>query len=300
LGLTGAVVLAAALLNYLIDPYGFFGNNRLGVFISAEREAKPILLQRYPHDALLVGNSKVGMISARQLHGFRFFNASFAGGTSEEEYYCLEHFATNQRLVVLEVDFLQSDPTTNKGDLFAPSGLSSALKMLLNAKTLEYSFRTITEHLAGTPPSLKPDGTGDATGWFKLYDHEDKMLEQYKLRALITLYDHKALAFHLSYYERIARLLRQRGVPCLAFVPPLHQDLADHLKTSPNRQDFERWRTEVRKIFPDLVDLSMSPYGNAENFFKTDPLHFKPDIGTRMLNEKVIPAFTSAQPARIQ
>ena len=130
LGLAGAVVLASALLDYGIDPYGNFGNNRLGVFISAEREAKPVLLRRYPHDALLVGNSKMGLIPARQLEGFRFFNASFAGATAEEEYYCVEHFATHQKLVVLEIDFLQSDPPANKGDLFAPPGLEANLQLL--------------------------------------------------------------------------------------------------------------------------------------------------------------------------
>ncbi|MGA2748513.1 MAG: hypothetical protein ABSG59_07035 [Verrucomicrobiota bacterium] len=289
LGISAAVVLALALLNYVVDPYGAFGNNRLGVFISAEREAKPILLRRYQHDALLVGDSKMGMIPAGQLEGYRFFNASFAGASDEEEYFFLDHFATDQKLVVLEVDFLQCDPAVCSGDIFASRGMVSTLDSLLSAKTVEYSARTILEHLAGTPASLEPDGSGDASGWFKLYDRENKAVQRYKLERLFNYYDHVSPGFHLSFFGKIARLLRQRGVRCAAFVPPLHAALADHLKSSPNRQVFDRWRDEVRAIFPDVVDLSVSSYGEPKNFFQTDPVHFKPAVGVRLLNERVIP-----------
>jgi hypothetical protein len=37
-----------------------------------------------------------------------------------------------------------------------------------------------------------------------------------------------------------------------------------------------------------MVDLSVSPYCAETNFFKDDPVHFKPDVGVRMLNTEVI------------
>ena len=37
------------------------------------------------------------------------------------------------------------------------------------------------------------------------------------------------------------------------------------------------------------VDLSFSSYGAASDFFKLDPLHFRPEAGAQMLNAEVIP-----------
>jgi len=293
LGITAGLLLVLGALNYRVDPYGHFGNNRWGVFISAEREAKPVLLQRYPHDALIIGNSKAAMIPAGQVNGFRFFNAAFAGATLEEDYYCIEHFANNQKLVVLEADYLQGDPPRNNGDIFAPADFSTTFRFLFSAKTVEYSVRTITEHFAGTPASLLPDGSPDATGWFKLYDHEDKAARQWQLDRLARLFDHTRIA-PMSYYSRIAGLLRQRKIPCVVFVPPLQQELLDRLKSDAHQKIFNLWKSELCKSFPYVVDLSSGPYSGPENFFKTDPYHFKPDTAARLMNEKVIPVALQA------
>ena len=293
LATTAGLLLVLGALNYWVDPYNRFGNNRLGVFISAEREAKPVLLQRHLHDALIIGDSKAAMIPAGKLNGFRFFNAAFAGATLEEEYYCIEHFANHLKLVVLEADYLQGDTLPNKGDIFAPADFSSTFGFLFSAKTVEYSVRTITEHLAGTPASLLPDGSSDATGWFKLYDHEDKAARQWQLDQLARQFDHTPIA-PASYYPRIAGLLRRRRIPCVVFVPPLQQELLDRLKTDAHQKIFNLWKSELCRSFPYVVDLSSGPYSGPENFFKTDPCHFKPDTAIRLMNEKVIPVALQA------
>ncbi len=110
LGLAGCLTGGLALLNLIIDPFNRYGFNHLGVYISAERECKVTYVQRFPHDALLLGNSREVRIPPGQLEGFRFFNAAFSGGTAEEAYYFLQHFAWHQRLVVLAVDISAHDP----------------------------------------------------------------------------------------------------------------------------------------------------------------------------------------------
>jgi hypothetical protein len=54
---------ALGALTYSIDPYGIFGNNTLGIYISAEREAKTMMVHEYPHDVLLLGNSKSALVA---------------------------------------------------------------------------------------------------------------------------------------------------------------------------------------------------------------------------------------------
>jgi hypothetical protein len=287
--MAGGLLLVLGALNFWVDPYGHFGNNRLGVFISAEREAKPVLLQRFPHDALIVGDSKAAMIPTGRLEGFHFFNVAFAGASLEEEYYCIEHFATNQKLVVLEADYLQGDAPVSQGDIFAPADFTATFGFLLSAKSVEYSIRTITEHFAGTPPSLLPDGSSDVTGWFKLYDREDKTARQWQLDRLMRTFDLPDGAPASRYYAKIAGLLRQRRIPCVVFVPPLDQELLDRLNTGAQKKIFNQWKSELLKNFSYVADLSSGPYSGSENFFKSDPYHFKPDTAVRLMNEKVIP-----------
>src|SRR5664279_429594 len=136
LGLAGALAGGLGLLNYWVDPYNRFGNNRLGVYISAERESKAIELRRYPHNALLLGNSRIAMIPAAQLNGFRFFNGAFGGATAEEIYYFVYHYATRQDMVVLGVDLGEGDPPSLKGDIFLPPSFNDNLNNLLNLSTV--------------------------------------------------------------------------------------------------------------------------------------------------------------------
>src|SRR2546429_9163556 len=110
LGLAGGLCGAIGLLNYVVDPYNRFGNNRLGVYISAERESKSTEVQRYPHNALLLGNSRMAMIPVAGASGFRFFNAAFAGATAEELYYFIIHYAKKEELVVLGTELGEGDP----------------------------------------------------------------------------------------------------------------------------------------------------------------------------------------------
>ena len=57
LGLAGALAGGLGVLNYAVAPYNRFGHNRLGVYVSAERESKSTEVRRYPHNALLLVDS---------------------------------------------------------------------------------------------------------------------------------------------------------------------------------------------------------------------------------------------------
>ena len=291
LGLATALAGGLGLLNYAVDPYNRFGHNRLGVYISAERESKATEVRRYPHNALLLGNSRMAMIPVAQLNGFRFFNGALGGATAEETYYFVYHYATRQDLVVLGVDLGAADPPSLKGDPFAPPSWIATLDNLLNLSTVEYSLRTISEHAAGHPASLRPDGSFDTTRWFELYDREDRPRLAWQLEQLKREFENYASASRdrMSFYARLADCLRQRGIACVVLIPPLHEDVANYLRASPARAGLQAWRRQLDALFPNVVDLSFSAYGAAENFFKSDPVHFKPVVGARLLNGEVIP-----------
>jgi len=295
----GLAILAAGGINLVVDPYNRFGFNRLGVYISAERESKSVQVLRYPHDALLLGNSRIAMIPAVPLEGFHFFNGAFGAASSEEIYYFINRFARKERLVLLGVDLGQFDPSELKGDIFEPPGWGSSLDHLLNLRTAEYSLRTIGEHWSGQPAALRADGSFDPTGWFALFDRDDPAAVNLQLERL----RHTCASYRgppkdgWRFYRRIAERLKGLGIPCVVVVPPVHEVVARQLQTEaaePARAAYRAWLSELRTIFPYVVDLSFSSYGAAENFFKADPVHFKPDVGVRMLNEQVIPVALEA------
>jgi hypothetical protein len=291
LGLSGVLVATIGLFNYLVDPYGIFGQNRLGIYITAEREYKAAEVKRYPHNALLVGNSRMAMIPVQGLNGFQFFNAGLGGGNAEEAYYFLYHFAHDQKLVILGVELGQGDPVPLHGDIFAPLTLTGALNNLLNLKTVEYSVRTIYSHYTGVPVSLRADGSFDAKPWFDRWDKPDPPHLAFVVEKLGRGYWSYAgvSKVPMTFYSRIADCLRQRGITCVVVVPPLYEAVASRLRDASAVAKYQAWRSRLQEIFPLVVDLSVSSYCAEENFFKDDPVHFKPEAGVRLLNAEVIP-----------
>lgn len=291
LSLAGGLVAAIGLLNYFVDPYGLFGQNRLGIHISAEREFKSSQVQLYPHDALLIGNSRMAMIPVADSKSFKFFNAGLGGGTAEEAYYFLHRFAHKEKLVILGVELGQGDPPLPKGDVFAPLTLTSALNNLLNLRTVEYSVKTIYNHYTGVPATLRADGSFDAKPWFDRWDKPDPAHLALAVEGLGRGYWNYSGSskLRMTFYSKIAECLRERGITCVVVVPPLYEAVAARLRDASAVASYQVWRNRLQEIFPLVVDLSVSHYCAEENFFKDDPLHFKPEVGVRMLNTEVIP-----------
>jgi hypothetical protein len=290
LGLTGGV----ALLNLIIDPFNRYGLNHLGVYISAERECKSTYVTRFPHDALLVGNSREIRIPPAQLKGFQFFNGAFSGATPEEIYFFLQHFARHQRLVVLAVDIGEQDPAERHGDIFAPKGLVSALDNLLNLQTSEYSIRTISESLSKHPEPIGLDGLVPVGSSMLDADRNDPVQEAYRIKAMQQVWDgyHCPPLDQMSFYVKIGECLRQRGIPCVVVIPPTQEAVAQSVQSGPAAAEMVAWKRQLNTIFPHVLDLSFSAYDAATNFYRADPMHFKPDVGVRFMNADVLPFAT--------
>ena len=92
----------------------------------------------------------------------------------------------------------------------------------------------------------------------------------------------------MSFYVKLADCLRRRGIACVVLIPPLQEEVANSVRASSTRAGLQAWRRQLDSLFPNVVDLSFSAYGAAENFFKCDPAHFKPEVGVRMLNAEVV------------
>lgn len=283
--------LALSFLNYRVDPYNQYGKNTLGTYTTHDRQSKATDIQRFEHEAVILGNSREGMIPPRELRGYRFFNAAFGGGTAEEIFYFIEHFVKSEKLVLLGIDYGQGDPLQLKGDLYASKPLSYYIGDLLSLKTTEDSFKTITHKLGGKKPSLEGDGTFNTDGWFQKYDVDipgRAALQVEAMKRASNTYDETERA-GLIYYKKIATLLKERGIPCVVYIPPLPEPVIADLRGRKPGSNFRNWEREINSIFPTVVNLALTPHGQLENFFRSDLEHLKPEAVARTINLEVIP-----------
>jgi hypothetical protein len=52
---------------------------------------------------------------------------------------------------------------------------------------------------------------------------------------------------------------------------------------------FDAVRARIRQVFPNVVDLTDSPYADPKNFFHQDVLHTYPNVGADLINREVLP-----------
>jgi hypothetical protein len=93
----------------------------------------------------------------------------------------------------------------------------------------------------------------------------------------------------LTFLIKIDGCLRQRGIPCVVVIPPIHEAAAQVAQADPVREEVAAWKRQLGAIFPQVIDLSFSSYDAETNFYRTDPLHFKSEVGVRFMNAEVLP-----------
>lgn len=295
----GTIMLSITLFNYFIDPLNFFGNNKLGVYTPDERKVKPGYLLKFPHDALLVGNSRMGMVPVARLEGgFHFFNASLGGAKPDEMYHLIDHYARDLKLVVIGIDLGAADPATDAGDLFLPDpfplNITNGLNYLLSLKTIEFSCYVLQGKILGHPPSLGSDGTFETTKWREQRNRNDPARLEWELKKMKGYCDSysRKESSGMEFFKKISACLKQRNIPCVVLIPPIHEDVASYIHASTLNGKYKVWREELASIFPNIVDLSFSPYNVRQNYFKTDPAHFTPEAAERMFNAEIMPVAT--------
>jgi hypothetical protein len=98
-----ASFVVAAALQYatiaLVDPFVRFNFDMDNISLWREREGKPWLIAIYPHNAVLLGTSKLAHVDPSDVDRdeYTFFNASFAGALPEEIWSFLRVFVPDSK-----------------------------------------------------------------------------------------------------------------------------------------------------------------------------------------------------------
>lgn len=292
----GATALAGILgigaLNLFVDPYDRFGLNRLGTYISADREYKSTEFPRFAPEAVLLGNSRASIINVSGLKEYRFFNAAVAHAEGEEMRSFIDRYVKDQKLVVISLDLFSFGPLDKPvEDPFKPLTIRRALEYTLSLKNAEYSVRTIGNSLSGKPRDYTPDGSFHEVNWAATVDQADEQTMRRKQRELAEeLAAYKFEPARMQALRDIRDTLAARHIPLVVYLAPVHAAVWESVKGTSGYAEMLRTRDAIEEIFPQTVDLVVSEYSAPEGFFRADPMHFRSAVGERLLRERVLPA----------
>lgn len=287
--IVGCSITLIAFVNFLVDPYTYFGNNKLGIHINAERQFKPLAVYRGAGThALIIGNSKTAMIDPADLKSeLTFFNASVGGLLAEEMLDLVERIPPNTPLVIIGFDLGQfTDSVPIKSPPFPETLASEFPNYLFSRQTFTYSLKTLTSALRGKTPKFSELGAFETSGWFKHYD----TLDQQRIDSHWKIFEENLHLLKLS-DKRLQLLVQMRAeldnkkIPYQTFINIIHEKELSILEKSSAIGTYQQWKKHIFKQFPNTIDLSNSEWSSANNFFRSDPVHYYPEVGAKFMNE---------------
>lgn len=283
-----------ATVNVMVDPYGIFGRAPYGIRAEGgERASKAAGVANFPHDGLLLGSSRVAHIDPDMIDGYRFYNAAFSAAVPEEFLGFLQNNLRNEKLVIIGIDFFMMNETSHpmvSATSFAAPKWRRVLDYSLSWRVFAESLTGISDVLDNQPVKIKMNGARnpDIKQTYSRAMDQAAIDEQHK----IALSWARKLWFrNFVYCERrlnllrdIANFLEQSGVRLLVFLAPEHREFIDGILAEElTRGEFERWRRDMKTIFPKVYDFSEA-FQDDRFFFNFDPSHYTPETGKILID----------------
>jgi hypothetical protein len=296
-----AVLAVRYALIFIVDPRARFNFDMNNVTVYREREGKPWLIGNYPHNAILIGTSTLARVNPVDVDTpeLKFFNASFSGALPEEIYRFLKAFVPSAKLVVLSFDVIVMNegtwPLREYAEWVEPSlkdVLISHFQYLNENEALMMAIDQVVHGIPQQPGTLFRNGARNAPLDIA---RSNAMAAPDFVGPLATMRSAAFTAFKYSearvgYLQRIKALLDERQIPHVVLISPENRQMLDMIRDSGSQWALDKFRADVRRIFPDAIDYSNSWVSADENFFKFDPLHYFPGVGARMVKEAVAQA----------
>lgn len=296
-----AALLPLALLGGFavgVDATGYFGLNRFGAFEGDELVIKQSMMRHYPHDALLLGDSRAAFTDPSGVPGLSFFNAAAGGGSPADAQALLErHDLEGVELVVLLLPYGLGDCAPSDARLRTDWGW---VRNALTYEALARSLRYVAGRLRGELPNQRADGTRFPDSRVAVpFDWDGTRDERY-LEGLEDRRDLPPLDQDVALAETCVTLLedmrayaRARGAELVWVLAPVNEDVLRVTGTDPERlrQAIEQ---EITSRLGFALDYTVSRFSDRGNFGPRDPVHFLPERGGALLRS-AIEAFRSRQ-----
>jgi hypothetical protein len=300
----GVLLILVAAFNYIVDPYNLLGNNRTGVYFWNERQIKDSILT-YDHQAVLMGSSKTGYVNPDGLSCYRFYNASIRGAVPEEMFFYLKKYLRNEKLVLIGFDFYMFNE--REFPLIKISDWNDVrytlAEYLFGVHTVEASFKTLQKWKNREPIiGMKANGQFAYPGSTQAASADDAPQYKKKYNDIIkgvAKHHYGSFSFsgrRMAYVREIKKLLEEKGIPYAVFINPENLDVYDALQQLEAYSLFVSWKQEMKTIFPDIYDYSVSRYSARDGFYRDDPYHYTNATGKAFLNEIINDLYPSGSP----
>ncbi len=279
-----AALLATGALNVWVDPLGRLGRNTLGIYHSAEFEYKVAQLPAAVFDGILIGSSKIGNIDPDWISRAKLFNAAFSGALPEEMLLLLRANAAPLRgkFVVVGLDFFMFNERTKsiRGDTLVAPTATDVLAYVLSLRSTYFSLQTLMKHARGERALIKVNGARyiddllEEDRRLAAPDYGDKIAEI--LRSLYDRYEFSQR--RVEAMRALRRFFESEGIAYAVMLNPQNATLIAATRAAGYGDAFDAYRREMRAVFSDLVDLSVSELSAPAHFFHQSPFYFRTPV----------------------
>ena len=317
------VIILAALLNFIVDPYGIYGVHLLPRTEINFYEKKLELFSNYqpPAEALIVGSSRGIALDpdmVEELTGKRAFNFSVPGAKAETFYATLrlavEDFGDPVDELILAVDPESFHPTMpiqpesvymaqcSRYFIYNPdvqAGWAERVGLLFTLDQTSESIDSLGSVLKASMGRQKMEFRDDgystwvqrereiAEGTYNLESVLETRIRKYPERSLmLSSFTHLGET-RMKYWEDFLDLCEERGVKVYAFLPPYHPRLSEVL----HNFGADGILSEVSEYLEATVESHGGAYRDFRDIrsFGGDPnlfydeIHMRPENATLLL-----------------
>jgi hypothetical protein len=236
----GALGLVAG-VNFVVNPFGSYAPHVFEPMVLHSRADKLRLLDAAPPpDVVILGSSATFLMAPGQIRertGLSAFNASVHGGTPRDYHALMRHLqerGTWPKVVLVALSFEQLRPTARvgfePGDPLTPyvsdeprSAVAGAAASLVAADQTEASFRRLRASIEGSAPPPTYRFAADGLGAF-VSRPQLVLTERRGGNPELTFPDIDARQW--GHLQAVLEDCRSHGTRVIAFLPPLHPELA--------------------------------------------------------------------------
>ena len=292
--------------NIVVDPFGYFGTNSLGYYFSSERQLKFSLVRGYDYNAIILGDSRIAFTDSllHQTPRVHFRKWRYCGRFNCRKLVdllsCKSPSSSEARSVRDRIGDLAhcshvrapensaTQPEFGPWDAirFAGSWTSvphyavTAVKARANYRSRQYYADGTRSIVAKDFKELILDGKTPRY-WNKIQSKIEKSRDwppkfelEPKCRELLA---------------EAQELAERHNFALLIVFLPRNSDLLGHWNwDDPKvREQVAQFLAQVEAVVPHVVDFSNSSFSDSRNFWLNDPLHFRPEVGAKVIQEAI-------------
>lgn len=312
--LTAFILFAVALLNYFVDPYGYYLHSRKSYNHSKLIESDPYQFKayqskKYQLETIVLGTSRAMRLNPlliKSLTGESTYNLGLSAANPYINLRYLQYLIKvdkNLDTVFLGLDFEVFDHLYVQHASFVEKRLNSPFYMedlfstLLSEKAFKGSIKVLIDNQNKTSTYTKNEFLDD--GSFDENYVYAAATNQNTLKVIPTAY--QLSSDSMRAVQQMIDLCRQNNLKLYLYISPVHAIILETFWQSSIWDDYEDWKRQLVSMAPvwdfsGYHEISMSTLQNQENY--NDLSHFSKKTGSlmlyRMLNKepsKVSPDF---------